>query len=394
MDIFTDRPTKSPNNIALYGFIILCGGLLLFVETFSFLVLHYVIKPSDSWSFYNSPTIEQAEFKRYLQQRDPFLGWPPPAQIGTKAYDSAGARPTPAFPEPGNECVAIYGDSFTYASDVDHKYAWGNVLSEKLRCRVANFGVGGYGTDQALLRFLHGKSDPSELVILGIYPHNIMRNVNQNHFFLNTGDVFKLKPRFILQGDTLRLVDIPDFTFDQFAASFQKPGDFYRHETFRVGSPDGPIQLSFPYILTFAKYFSSERVRHLLFGRPGWLGFLAESHPSRSLQITTKIIQKFQDEARRRNKKMLALTFPTPSSINYLKRSGENVLDPLLKKLEYNGIDFLDLHKPLLKKLGGESFCSILGNTTACNGHFNAAGNRMVADAVHARIGSALAPTE
>ena len=79
---------------------------------------------------------------------------------------STGARFSPAYPEPGNECVTLYGDSFTYGVGVREEYAWGNTLAERLRCRVGNFGVGGYGTDQALLRFMHNPNDPSSVAVL------------------------------------------------------------------------------------------------------------------------------------------------------------------------------------------------------------------------------------
>ncbi len=84
-------------------------------------------------------------------------------------YDSSGARPSPAFPVVGNECLSLYGDSFVYANEVDDASAWGNVLTELVRCRVGNFGVGGYGIDQAYLRFSRNTGDGASLTMLGIY---------------------------------------------------------------------------------------------------------------------------------------------------------------------------------------------------------------------------------
>jgi len=61
----------------------------------------------------------------------------------------------------------LYGDSFTEGSGVDPEHAWSNVLSQLLHCRVANFGVSGYGTDQAYMRFLNNQRDPARVVVLG-----------------------------------------------------------------------------------------------------------------------------------------------------------------------------------------------------------------------------------
>jgi hypothetical protein len=94
--------------------------------------------------------------------------------------DKIGSRYVPEFPDPDKyqACVSLYGDSFTWGDEVDDVHAWGNVLSKLLHCRVSNFGVGGYGTDQAYMRFHYNKNDKPKLVILGFYTENIQRNVS------------------------------------------------------------------------------------------------------------------------------------------------------------------------------------------------------------------------
>ena len=79
-------------------------------------------------------------------------GWPTIDALKTEHYDALCSRPSPAFPKPGNECITLYGDSFTYGEEVDHEDAWSNRLAERIGCHVGNYGVGGYGSDQALLR--------------------------------------------------------------------------------------------------------------------------------------------------------------------------------------------------------------------------------------------------
>ena len=88
------------------------------------------------------------EFYRYPP--DPRLGWPSPERFGTDERDRSGSRLIPSFPDPDlDACASAYGDSFTWGLEATADTAWANVLSRMLNCRVSNFGVGGYGTDQS-----------------------------------------------------------------------------------------------------------------------------------------------------------------------------------------------------------------------------------------------------
>ena len=94
------------------------------------------------------------------------MGWVPRADV-----DETGSRIIPAYPDPNRfpACVSLYGDSVTWAAEVDNEHAWSNVLSLLLGCRVANYGGGGYGADQAYLRFKLNSRDKSKVVIIRDY---------------------------------------------------------------------------------------------------------------------------------------------------------------------------------------------------------------------------------
>src|SRR5262249_30879361 len=113
--------------------------------------------------FYSPYSPEAAEaiagFEQYMAQRHPILGWPSPTSFGQGDFDASGSRYVPAFPVPGSTCVSLYGDSMTWGDEVDDEHAWGNILSRLLNCRVANYGVPGYGVDQAYLRFTTNEQD-------------------------------------------------------------------------------------------------------------------------------------------------------------------------------------------------------------------------------------------
>ncbi|MFZ2088324.1 MAG: SGNH/GDSL hydrolase family protein, partial [Desulfobaccales bacterium] len=124
-----------------------------------------------------NPLVTNESHRVYLGRSHPRLGWTP----APEKVDALGSRPIPAFHDPltTRACVSLYGDSFTEGAGVDNEHAWSNVLSVLLDCRVANFGVSGYGTDQAYLSFAGNRTDAAKVVILGFLSENVMRNVNQ-----------------------------------------------------------------------------------------------------------------------------------------------------------------------------------------------------------------------
>ena len=80
--------------------------------------------------------------------------------------------------------IALFGDSFTAGDDVGDEEVWGRQLeillgAAGLRAEVLNFGVGAYGMDQAFLRWKNeGKRYAPDIVIFGLQPENMARNLN------------------------------------------------------------------------------------------------------------------------------------------------------------------------------------------------------------------------
>jgi hypothetical protein len=184
-------------------------------------------------------------FEEYISRRDPALGWPAPDAFGGKDHDETGARWSPAFA--GQEaCVSVYGDSFTFGADVAHEEAWPNRLAERLGCRVSNFGVGGYGSDQALLRFELNETNRAPVVVLGHLTENILRNVNQLRGLLYAGSRWGLKPRWIVGADgRLELVPIPTGSLSELSRVIEAPEDHLTHEFFVPGGESGKQRASF-----------------------------------------------------------------------------------------------------------------------------------------------------
>lgn len=144
------------------------------------------------------------KLKRAEKVFDPGLGW-------KLHYDTEyGERPRATnYP---TTLLATFGDSYTHCDQVKNDETYQHFLSKKLKQNVLNFGVGGYGTDQAYLRF---KQDfpkvRSPLVALGLITENINRVVNVYRKFYYPKTALSLsKPRFQLTANKqLELIPNP-----------------------------------------------------------------------------------------------------------------------------------------------------------------------------------------
>ena len=107
--------------------------------------------------------------------------------------------------------IALFGDSFVHGDDVPLEETWAHALGDRVGAEVLNFGVGGYGNDQAYLRWkLEGRQYEPDVVVIGFQPENCRRNLNLVRKILNreSGIPFS-KPRFVLHGSSLLLVNSP-----------------------------------------------------------------------------------------------------------------------------------------------------------------------------------------
>lgn len=353
-----------------------CSELLSWVLIFE--------SPRTAKLFYAPPEITAETYDRYLKIRNPLLGWPATTKMGTAEYDSIGARPSQLFPGPGPGCVSTYGDSFTYGEEVENQEAWAEKLAAKLDCRIANFGVKGYGTDQALLRYRAQPWDDSPVVVLGIYQENILRIVNQYRQFLSSGDPLGFKPRFLLEDDMLSLVPMPVDGDTDLAAALRPPFAPFTHEHFLPGGNDGQAIIQFPYTISVIKALMTTRVQNGLRGIPNWLDFYQPGHPSGAFQLMEKITEQFAAEAKSRDQAFRVIIFPSTVGYQYRFDSGEDPTRALSAALERMRIPYLDLAEAIHDRIDNDNYCELLTQRyRECSGHYNPEGNSLVADIVY-----------
>ena len=195
-----------------------------------------------------------------------------------------------------------------------------------LHCRVANYGVGGYGTDQAYLRFHYNQPDPASIVIIGFSSDNITRNINQLRNLIIPTPQCALKPRFILdpQGQ-LELVPIPELTEKDYRELNRSPERYLQHEFFSPGGLSGLQRMGFPYTLTVVKLLKPLLQKGLAF-EPRYAAFYRPDHPSGALAVTTAILTRFQHEAQEAGKSPAGGDYPHRTRFGALPESSSMVL--------------------------------------------------------------------
>jgi hypothetical protein len=338
---------------------------------------------------YDPPPVEN--YAAYLAERDPVLGWPAPKTRGRGEYDASGSRLVPAFPDPATgNCVAIFGDSYTWSDEVSAADAWGNVLAQGLGCRVANFGVGGYGTDQALLRYELLKP-PASVVVLGFFSDDILRNVNQERGFLGNTSL-ALKPRFLSRGDSLHLVPLPTLTAEQYARIGDDADSLVPYDYFRPGGPSGLVAVRFPFMLSAVRALGHYRLQAALRRQASYAAFYRPGHPSGAFEVTTAIVRRFVDTARSRGQYPLVLFIPDVKDLEWLRAHGSLPYQRLVVSLTAEGVPLVSAAEPLNRYLGERAPCSLYFRCSAS--HFRPEGYRELARVVeHAiRNGDLLRP--
>jgi len=356
------------------NYILLVLLVLTVIEGSSYFIERYLVGKG---IIYEPPV--SGDYEEYVAHRDSVLGWPFPASFGRANHDAAGSRIIPAFPDPEDKaCASVYGDSFTWGQEVNNESAWSNVLSEQLNCRVSNFGVGGYGTDQAYIRFRRNDHDSAGIVILGHLSENIVRNVNQFRYLIDHGNKFSLKPRFIVDDDgSLKQVPLLSLSAGEYRAMVEDPGKFLEYEYFLPGSSEGIYFAGFPSVLPVVLTLNNFRVRARLSGKSYWDNFYNDVHPSGALPITELIIRSFYEDALKAGRHPVVVIFPMQPDLVEYKNTNRWVYQPLMTKLSESNIKFLNIGNGFIEFLGDRDICELF--TICRGGHYNEEGNRVVA---------------
>ncbi len=318
-----------------------------------------------------------------LVRLDPEIGWVyGPGHRGdlysSNSQGLRGRREYAPRPPPGVLRLAAFGDSFVHANEVADADAWSARLeSLDPRLEVLNFGVGGFGTDQALLLARRRLPDfDPQVVVLGFAEVNLARNVNRYRRFLSPDDLPLFKPRFLrAPGGVLERVANPFPGLEDQRALLAEPRgvlaaaphDFYfeplewRNPLYdRLGLARLTSSLA---ARTWRSRGSADRLY-----RGGRMNDASEA-----FELLVALVRQFAGEVAAGGREFLLVVFPTRSEDVW--GGGSRVYQPLLDAVA--DLRVLDLAEPLAAA-GLEP-----SEWLRPGGHYGAAANRIVAEAVH-----------
>ena len=180
----------------------------------------------------------------WIRRENSELSFPNGTTIST---DSLGSRRIPGVSGPAT--ISSFGNSFTEGLEVDDDETWQAYIAKSTGRAVLNFGVSGYGPDQALLaletRLSAGIWTP--IVILAMVNENMNRIMNDFRLFYTypVVDMFlAFKPMFVEGNDNHELMNFrpSDLTDrDQLQAAMTEAS---RYDAFYAARTE---RLSFPY---------------------------------------------------------------------------------------------------------------------------------------------------
>lgn len=372
--------------------------LLAAVEGFSYLVLALDINLLRS-RMYWTPSATEEEFEQYLQQRDPLLGWPTKNFLANRT-DHDGARLSPANEALAEQpvCVSIYGNSFAYSLEVDDAKAWPNVLAKELNCQVKNYGVSGYGVDQALIRFENNHDDDAVLTILAFYIDDITRNMMQ-WFYLTWGDIFTFKPAFSIGEDgRLRLQEIPVNSYETLIQTFETPEEVLKTESYLPNQHrfSARVYASFPYSwsltllvrrvvyeIDWDKAFSMAPIKD--WNHPSWYDSPKGPSPEK-IDLNTRIIERFIQRCRAKGRACVVLIIPDYLEIGAYQEQGTMISDPVIDPMRDHA-EVWDATKYFAATTQRKGVCYYFGSDRElCEGHFTAEGYALLAHFVAEKI--------
>ena len=359
--------------------------MLFFLEVSCFTVLkifkkqkrHFMSKTDDFIHFLDQTIDEGIKLNKIKS-----LGWEHNKNSSIKSInlagntwiantDDFGARKGTDF---DSNLVSVYGNSFAFCDEVNDDETWPFFLSNMLEKNVLNFGVGGYGTDQALLRFEKNIVDGiiTPITVLTIFEDNIFRCFNMFRPFL-AGPMDKafFKPRFINYNDSLKVIKNPLFHLKDENSSaeiikiLEKYDDWYSIH-------DEKIKIRFPFFINVFKIFKNKIIQLLKSKHtPSYFYW----HDDLKTRLMDKIINRFYKLSKLHNTIPIIIFIPRlkkvepPQYLNYYKE---------LKERYIGRMDILNIFVPDDQK---KDF-----NILPFKGHASTVGNKIISNTIYNHI--------
>ena len=321
---------------------------------------------------------------------DPDLGWnnrprtcTPEGRYCANSFGLRADREYTAAMRPGLFRVSMFGDSFIAGFDADMPDSLAVQVEGMLKARgldaeVLNFGVGGFGFDQAYLYYNRdGARFDTSVIVQGLQMENVGRDVTLFRIvaFPGTGIPFS-KPRYILDDGKLELInrptvapeDVPNTlaNFHRWPLAKYEPSytEKYQHHWYT------PSKL----ICTVVDLWSQRKTA--THDQPDDL-FAANGE---AMNITVPLLERYRAEVAKTGKPFVLIYFPRADVIDAVLAGKPDPWQPHLDRLR--GFTIVDPTPRLV------AYAKEHGTASLYNGHYSPAGYKLVAEA----LAEALAP--
>jgi hypothetical protein len=272
--------------------------------------------------------------------------------------------------------VALLGDSFAFGEGVKLEDSWGHLLENNVggAIQVLNFGVPGYGVDQAYLRFREDALAWKPDVAILAFPRSDLYRTITVYPFVNwpEWDMPFSKPRFVRNSGALTTLNVPTIPPEKM---------------FAMTSVSGLPFLE--YDLGYRKSDWSHTVADLSYAYRWLTSYLSppvdEKNPYTSgeetIQLNAAVLREFARLADQHGVVPLVVYYPPRVDFARHARGEETDANAVLKLA---GVPFVDA-TPCVIAVGSADLAYLVGDP-----HYSARGNAAVAECVGGALGRLL----
>jgi len=270
--------------------------------------------------------------------------------------------------------MLAFGDSFTYCDEVANTNTWEKYLNDSGSIQVLNFGVPGYGLDQAYLRYLkEARQYKTDYVLIGYMVENINRHVNTFRYFYSPVVWYYSKPRFYLENGKLKLLE----NYFKTPEEIRKLVDNPKKVIAELGKKDFFYQTRF-YSRGFFDFLPSVRLYKVLSAvyREEVTGMLRNdvyNTQSEAYQVTEKIFDSFVADVKKTGAVPIILVFPDRDDLLRQRAGKPKRYEALLNHFKERNYRFFDVMDAFDKN------CPNCDLKILINNHYSPLGNMIVA---------------
>ena len=368
-------------------------ALLAWAEIVSFVALSLISKK------YPLLVYKQGSYdaKKVANNLDDELGWGSD-NVQISSLKASGCR------------LLLFGDSFVEANTykeilVNSRLASPEDYLMKLTgCHVLNYGVGGYGSDQAYLKFRKlledGKIYKNDYIYAGHLSENILRNVNRNRSLLYPipGDSTPLlKPVFDSCNPECEVVPLPSSLEESDLSLISSGGVSPKVATGESGQfMPNRVLFGSPVTIGFPNVFSLLRVPFVWHVFPRLIGL--ERHDQfygkgeRGYEVTKNILAKFHADCESKDCHVITSDIPVAGDFAQYYRKGRYSAQRLNNELEELGLRHFSLTEHLIQSNPDlqKNTCLLHDGSSdggdLCNAHFNQSGYKQFFDFIAGHV--------